>query len=33
MTDAGKKAASRVLAQLLAVTAMLVIAGFVFYTQ
>jgi hypothetical protein len=33
MTEAGKKAASRVLAQLLAVTAMLVIASLVFYTR
>jgi hypothetical protein len=33
MTDAHKKAASRALAQLLAMTAMLVIAGFVFYTR
>jgi hypothetical protein len=33
MKDAGKKAASQALAQLLAVTAMLVIAGFVFYVR
>jgi hypothetical protein len=33
MKDATKKAASRALAQILAVTAMLVIAGFVFYPR
>jgi hypothetical protein len=33
MKDATKKAASETLAQLLAVTAMLVIAGFIFYTR
>jgi hypothetical protein len=33
MTDAHKKAASRALAQLLAVTAMLVIASLVFYVR
>jgi hypothetical protein len=33
MTDAHKKAASRALAQLLAMTAMLVIASLVFYTR
>jgi hypothetical protein len=31
MKDATKRAASEVLAQMLAVTAMLVIAGFIFY--
>ena len=33
MKDATKKAASETLAQLLAVTAMLVIAGFVLYSR
>ena len=33
MKDATKRAASEVLAQMLAVTAMLVIASFVFYTR
>jgi hypothetical protein len=33
MKDATKKAASEALAQVLAVTAMLVIAGLVFYTR
>jgi hypothetical protein len=33
MKDATKKATSDALAQLLAVTAMLVIAGFIFYTR
>jgi hypothetical protein len=33
MKDATKKAASRALAQILAVTALLVIAGFVFYPR
>jgi hypothetical protein len=33
MKDAAKKATSEALAQLLAVTAMLVIAGFVFYSR
>jgi hypothetical protein len=33
MKDATKKATSEALAQMLAVTAMLVIAGFIFYTR
>jgi hypothetical protein len=33
MKDASRKAASETLAQLLAVTAMLVIASFIFYTR
>jgi hypothetical protein len=33
MKDATKRASSEVLAQMLAVTAMLVIASFVFYTR
>jgi hypothetical protein len=33
MKDANKKATSEALAQLLAVTAMLVIASFIFYTR
>jgi hypothetical protein len=33
MKDAGKRAASEALAQMLAVTAMLVIASFIFYSR